>query len=94
LIHKHPSVTYPPPGLQSEDLKSSRDNLALHLVIGSGDALVHLEAVHGLLAATQLVGEHATDRAPQDLAGAAEMERAMGGVGVHALAQKLGEVIS
>ena len=57
-----------------------------------------LGAVHGFLAAGQLVWEHTTHYTPQDLARSTEMVWAMGGVGVggvgvgvgvHTLAQKL-----
>ena len=81
--------THPPPSLHPEHFQGSRHNLALLLVVRNRDAFEGLEAVHGFLAAGQLVWEHTTHYTPQDLAGGTEMVWAMGGVGVHTLAQKL-----
>lgn len=51
---------------------------------------MYLEAGHGSLAACGLVLHHATHGAPQDARGSAEVDGALLGVSVHALATELG----
>mmetsp|Transcript_12942 Transcript_12942/g.32813 ORF Transcript_12942/g.32813 Transcript_12942/m.32813 type:complete len:200 (+) Transcript_12942:886-1485(+) len=52
------------------------------------DALEDGEAAEGLSAAGGLVGDHAADGAPEDAGGGAEVDGALFGVGVHALAEE------
>jgi hypothetical protein len=60
--------------LQSEDSESLGDDDLLLLVIGGGDALEELDPLDGSLASGELVREHASDRAEEDLAGSALVE--------------------
>ena len=43
--------------------------MSLSLVIGSGNSLVGAVALHGVLSASQLVGQHTADGLVQDAAG-------------------------
>ena len=56
------------------------------------DAVERLEALHRALAAVRLVGDHTPDAAVEDAGGRAEVEGAVGGVGVGALAQFVEEL--
>jgi len=74
---------------QSEDLERRGHDDALLLVIRGRDTLVHLQALHRVLAAVQLVRQHASDGPPEDLAWSAEMIRTTSGVRVHVLLQEI-----
>jgi hypothetical protein len=54
-------------GLETEDTEGLGDDHALLVVVGRGDALEGLEAVHGSVTTLGLVRDHATDGAPEHL---------------------------
>jgi len=60
--------------LEPEDTESGRNDVSLSLVVRSGNALIGAVALHGVLTAGQLVGQHAADRLVQDAAGGPVME--------------------
>ena len=78
-----------PPGFQTQNLQARWHNLALLLVIGSGDTFKGLEAVHSFSSTGKLMGEHTTHHTPEDLAWGTEMVGSTFWVGVHTLAQEL-----
>jgi hypothetical protein len=61
-------------GLQPEDTESPGDNDALLLVVGRGNTLESLEALHRSSATGSLVRDHTTDGSPEDLRRGAEVE--------------------
>lgn len=73
--------------LQMHNLQG-RNHHPLFLVIGWWDPNTHLEAVQGRLASLGLVGPHASDHPPKDVAGCPEGVGAMGWAGVHLLAEE------
>jgi hypothetical protein len=75
-------------GLEAKNLEGVGDDHALGAVVGRGDAVEGLEVGEGGLAAGGLVGDHAADGAPEDAGGGAEVDGAMGGLGVHPLAEE------
>ena len=79
-------------GVGAQDAQRLRDDGALDLVVRVGDALKHLEALHGGGPALGLVGEHAADDAPDHARRRAVVDRTALGVGVGALAQELEEL--
>merc|ERR1712130_620141 len=58
----------PPSVLQPQNLQSGWDDHELLFVIGRGNSLEGLQPLKGILSALSLVGGHATDSAPEDLA--------------------------
>ena len=68
----------------------SHPSIALHCTVHACTCIMYLEAGHGSLAACSLVLHHATHGAPQDARGSAEVDGALLGVSVHALATELG----
>jgi hypothetical protein len=54
-------------GLEAKDTESLGDDHALLVVVGRGDTLEGLEAVHGGVTTLGLVRDHATDGAPEHL---------------------------
>jgi hypothetical protein len=54
-------------GLETEDTESLGDDHALLVVVGRGDTLEGLQAVHGSVTTLGLVRNHATDGAPEHL---------------------------
>lgn len=76
-------------GLQPEYPQSLGNNDALLLVVGSGNTLEGLQALHGGVTASGLVGNHAADGAPEHLGGGAEVEgTTTGGVETSLLAEE------
>jgi len=61
--------------LEPEDTKGGWNDVSLSLVIGSGNSLVGAVALHGVLSASQLVGQHTADGLVQDAAGGPVVER-------------------
>lgn len=61
-------------GLQAKDAQSLGNNHLLLSVIGRGNTLEDLEALHGGSTAGGLVGHHATDCLVEDSRGGAEVE--------------------
>ena len=61
-------------GLKTEDTQSLGDDHLLLLVVGRGDTLEDLEALHGSGTTGGLVGDHATDGLVEDARGGAEVE--------------------
>jgi hypothetical protein len=61
-------------GLEPQYPQGLGDNDALLLVVGSGNTLERLQALHGGLTAGSLVGNHAADSSPEHLGGGAEVE--------------------
>ncbi|OAY70255.1 hypothetical protein ACMD2_06170 [Ananas comosus] len=64
------------------------DDEALGLVVGRGHALVGLEPGERGLPTLGLVGDHPAHGAPEDLGGGSEVDGAVRGLGVHALAEE------
>jgi hypothetical protein len=54
-------------GLKAEDTERLGDDHTLLVVVGRGDALEGLQAVHGSVTTLGLVRDHATDGAPEHL---------------------------
>lgn len=54
-------------GLEAEDTEGLGDDHALLVVVGRGDTLEGLQAVHGSVTTLGLVRDHATDGAPEHL---------------------------
>lgn len=77
-------------GLEAEDAKGSRDNLALHLVVGVGNSVEGGEASNGLLATGSFLVDHASHSSPEHLSGGLEVEGTLTGVGIHVLSAELG----
>ena len=61
-------------GAQTQDTESLGDDNALLAVVGRGDTLEDLQALHGGGTAGSLVGDHATDSLVEDARGSAEVE--------------------
>jgi hypothetical protein len=61
-------------GLQPQNPQGLGNDNALLLVVGGRDTLEGLETLHGGVTAGGLVGNHATDGAPEHLGGSAEVE--------------------
>lgn len=61
-------------GLQSENTESLGNDHLLLLVIGRGNTLEDLEALHGGSTTGSLVGDHATDGLVEDARRSAEVE--------------------
>lgn len=76
-------------GVGAEDLQRGRDDGALGLVVRRGDALKHLQALHGGGTAARLVREHTADHTPHHARRRAVVDGTTLRVGVGALAQKL-----
>ena len=62
-------------GLEPQYPQGLGNNDALLLVVGGGDTLKGLEALHGGGTTSSLVGNHAADSSPEHLGGGAEVER-------------------
>jgi len=78
-----------PSWLEAENLECGWDDHLLLLVVWGRDTLEGLEPLHGLLALLGLVWHHSSHRAPEDLGGSAEVERASGGLDVATQPQEL-----
>lgn len=63
-------------GLEAEDAEGLGNDHALDVVVGRGNTVKGLEALHGSGAAGGLVRDHAPDGAPEHLGGSAEVEGA------------------
>lgn len=61
-------------GAQAQDTQSLGNDNTLLLVVGRGDTLEHLQALHGGGTAGGLVGDHAADSLVEDARGSAEVE--------------------
>jgi hypothetical protein len=61
-------------GLEPQDTEGLGNNDALLLVVGRGNTLEGLEALHGGGTAGSLVGNHTADGSPEDLRRGAEVE--------------------
>jgi hypothetical protein len=61
-------------GLEPQYPQGLGNNDALLLVVGSGDTLEGLQALHGGLTAGSLVRNHTADGSPEHLGGSAEVE--------------------
>lgn len=61
-------------GLQPQNPQGLGDDNALLLVVGRRNTLEGLEALHSGVTTGSLVGNHATDGAPEHLGGSAEVE--------------------
>jgi len=62
-------------GLKTEDAKGGWNDVSLSLVVGSRNSLVGAVALHGVLSASQLVGQHSADGLVQNAAGGPVVER-------------------
>jgi len=74
-------------GLETEDTESGRNDVSLSLVVRSRDSFVGAVALHGVLAACELVGQHAADGLVEDAARGSVMERPSLGVDQATLAE-------
>jgi hypothetical protein len=79
--------------LQPEDTESLGNNDALLLVVGRGNALKGLEALHGSGTTSSLVRDHTTDGTPEDLRRGAEVEGTTAGGVVTGLLAEEGRVL-
>ncbi len=79
--------------VEALDTEGVGDNDALDLVVRGRDSLEDFEAGESLGSALGLVGQHAADGAPEDLAGGAVVDEATAGVGADVLAQEKGEAV-
>lgn len=61
-------------GAQTEDTQGLGNDNALLLVVGRGDTLEDLQALHGGGTTGSLVGNHATDGLVEDAGGGTEVE--------------------
>lgn len=61
-------------GAQTQDTEGLGNDNALLLVVGRGDTLEDLQALHGGSTAGSLVGNHAADSLVEDAGGSAEVE--------------------
>jgi len=73
--------------LKSEDAERRGNDVSLSLVVGSGNSLVGAVALHRVLSAGQLVGQHAADRLVKNSGGSPVVERAPLGVDQTTLAK-------
>lgn len=71
-------------GLEPQNPQGLGNNDALLLVVGSGNTLEGLQALHGGLTAGGLVRNHAADGSPEHLGGGAEVEGTWPGELAHA----------
>jgi hypothetical protein len=65
-------------GLQPQDTESLGNDHALLGVVGRGDSLEDLQAVHGGLTTSGLVGDHTADSLVEDAGRRTEVERSVG----------------
>lgn len=75
--------------LETDNTKSSGDDLALYLVVRVGDSLEGGETSNSGLSTSRLLVNHTTDSPPNHTGRGLEVERTTGGVGVHALLTEL-----
>jgi len=73
--------------LKSEDAERRGNDVSLSLVVRSGNSLVGAVALHRVLSAGQLVGQHAADRLVKNSGGSPVVERAPLGVDQTTLAK-------
>ena len=89
LVSEPAQGAEPPAVLQTENLEGGGNHHLLLAVVRGRHALESLEPLEGGLATLGLVGSHATDGAPEDLRGRAEVERSTAGLDVAPLLEEV-----
>ena len=89
LVSEPAQGAEPPAVLQAENLEGGGDHHLLLAVVRGRHALEGLEPLQSGLATLGLVGRHATDGAPEDLGGRAEVEGSTAGLHVTPLLEEV-----